>query len=133
MEVTETHNYEVSSHGDKRFSAFYALIPYRDKLKSIENCYQNDVKYSLSKSYVGKGKYDPNISLNVYYDEYKKLWLLHYEKNQDVWLDLVNIIKEHTNFTDKFASSDVSQARVVSEIVNEKHNLKTTWSRYPIK
>jgi hypothetical protein len=106
--------YEVSTQGDKRFSALNAKL---EDGRSIEQHYQVDVKgYNSIKE--GKGRRPKNKDIDLY-GEYKKLW--------DRWADLnPNLMKElaiksaNKTLTDMYAATNVSQARALSEILNER-------------
>lgn len=110
--------YEVSSKGDKRFSALFAKMP---DGRSIEMHYQCDVKgYEPGgKNWrLGKGKppLDPSKDL---VKEYQKLWEVWAESNQELLLELKVIVLSHNNtLTDMFATTNVNQARALSIILN---------------
>jgi len=112
------NNYEVSSAGDKRFSALYAKL--KDG-RTIEEAYQLDIKGYRSQGNdwkLGKGK-PPinNITKEDQWNQYKNLWKQYLNENPDLEKDL----REKANgkvLTDKFASTDVSQARALSELLN---------------
>lgn len=102
--------YEVSSRGDKRFSALYA------KLKSgltVETTYQ------CAKG-TGKGlpAKDPNFD---YWGNYLSIWIQWAEENPELIEELREIVKTHNNtLTDMFASTDNNQARALCFILNSK-------------
>ena len=112
--------YEVSSHGDKRFSAFNAIMP---DGRSIEMHYQCDVKgYDVGgKNWrLGKGKPPLNpVSKEYLWDEYISLWWQWAEANPE----LMNELKVHADkyngvLSDKFATTPINQARALSTILN---------------
>ena len=112
--------YEVSTHGDKRFSALCALMP---DGRSIEMHYQCDVKgYDKGGTNwrLGKGKPPLNpVSKEYLWDEYISLWWQWAEANPE----LMNELKVHADkyngvFSDKFATTPINQARVLSTILN---------------
>ena len=106
--------YEVSTVGDKRFSALNARL---EDGRTIEEHYQVDVKgYRSIKEGKGKPPKDTNVNL---YREYKKLWDRWAKQNPDLIKDLAGKAANKT-LTDKFASTDVSQARALSEILNTR-------------
>ena len=134
------NSYEVSSQGDKRFSALFAKLQpganititrgFPDgtyslenvKLKApltIEEIYQIYIKgYKTVQEGKGKPpKYD--ISKEESYNLYKNLWKVYLEQNPELEQDLREKAKGKV-LTDKFASTDVSQARALAEILNEK-------------
>lgn len=109
-------SYEVSTAGDKRFSALNARL--KDG-RTIEEAYQLDVKGYRAHSSdwrAGKGKpgLDPNVDLWV---AYKGLWDDWALENPGLIRDLGERAKGKC-LTDKFASSPVSQARALAEILN---------------
>jgi len=117
------NSYEVSSQGDKRFSALYAKL--KDG-RTIEEAYQLDIKGYRIKGdnwKLGKGKRPlRNITKEQQWNEYKDLWKKYLIENSN----LLEELKEKTKgkiLTDKFATTNVSQARALSEILNED-NLK---------
>jgi len=121
---TADNSYEVSSAGDKRFSALYAKL---SNGRTIEDVYQKDIKSKLADkdasgnpvtSQIGKGKVNPNISYDTYYTEYKKLWDQWAKENPQLIEELRQKAQGKV-LTDKFASSPVSQARALADILNE--------------
>ncbi|WP_049858581.1 hypothetical protein [Gloeothece citriformis] len=113
--------YEVSSQGDKRFSALVARL---DDGRTIEEAYQLDVKgYRSSPSdkdwHKGKGKSPLNgKSQDELSNEYKALWEQWAKENPHLMIELANTTKGKI-LTDKFATSDISQARALAEILGE--------------
>lgn len=121
---------EVSSKGDKRFSALYAKVNVSGKYDSIENHYQ------LSKVFLNKmtgehcrfgnfkqvkhiqrrdeykliGFIVNGKMLDVSYltGWYKALWLKYFLKNQS----LINVIMSYDNFTDMFTSVNTINSQV---------------------
>jgi hypothetical protein len=114
------NSYEVSSQGDKRFSALYATL--KDG-RTIEEAYQLDVKGYRSKGNdwrLGKGKAPlRNISREQSWEEYKQLWRTYLNENPELLKELQDKARGKV-LTDKFASTDISQARALAEILNEK-------------
>lgn len=118
---SEVGGYEVSSKGDKRFSAFNAML--KDG-RTIEQHYQCDVKgydpngidWRLGK---GKPALDPNTNL---WEEYLKLWKSwakeHPELIRELYWTVVNGNYDYL-LIDKFATSLVNQARALCFIINE--------------
>jgi hypothetical protein len=111
--------YEVSSKGDKRFSAYWA------KLKNgntIEYEYQVVIKgYNSIKE--GKGK----PPLNEYnhtelWFKYKSLWEEYLLENPNLLLDIARQAKSKC-LTDHFSTSDINQAHAISEILNETYEI----------
>lgn len=107
--------YEVSSKGDSRFSAFYAILPNGN---SIEYEYMTQVKgYSSIKEGKGKPPLDPNKDT---WTEYLNLWRVWAGENLPLMRELYRaaIAKNYT-LTDMFASSSNNQARALATILNE--------------
>ena len=113
--------YEVSSIGDKRFSALYALMP---DGRTIEMWYQCDVKgYEPGGRNwkLGKGKPPVNgISQNALWEMYLSLWrfwaIIHMDEMVALYYaasDAGGILK------DSFAKTDINQARALATILNE--------------
>lgn len=113
--------YEVSSRGDKRFSALYARMP---DGRTIEQHYQCDVKgYDPGGTDWKLGKGLPpavDISKEDLYLEYKKLWSVWAGDNLELMRELyVQARLNGSQIKDMFATSPVNQARALSEILNE--------------
>lgn len=126
------NGYEVSSQGDKRFSALYAKFA-KDTIiegvdvggKTIEWVYQNVIKKS------GKGKapskdsilYNPDLKTSQeqedfsYNKGYLPLWQKWAKQNPEL-IDELRGLSNGKTLTDKFASTRVSQARALSDILN---------------
>jgi len=119
------NSYEVSSEGDKRFSALYAKL--KDG-RTIEEAYQLDIKGYRSKGNdwkLGKGK-SPLISISKEesWNQYKELWRQYLKENPALMQELREKAKGKV-LTDKFANTDISQARALAEILNEQVGQKT--------
>lgn len=126
------NNYEVSSQGDKRFSAFYAQL---NDGRYIEDIYQLDIKgngiaipkpitdrQNPIRSNIKKtGNFSRNISREESWEEYKSLWRQYLNENPNLLNYLINNASGKV-LTDKFANTDVSQARALAEILNERNN-----------
>lgn len=111
--------YECSSKGDKRFSAFNAVLP---DGRTIEQHYQCDVKgYEPGgKNWrLGKGKppIDPQTDL---WKEYLQLWELWSIHHSDL-MDALGYAASEKNYTlsDCFATTEVNQARALAELLNK--------------
>ena len=120
--------YECSSKGDKRFSAFTARL--RDG-RTIEEHYQCDVKgYDPGgKNWkLGKGK-PPLKDVNLY-EEYLQLWKYWATDNIPLMRELYHLArKERYILSDRFATSEINQARALADILNllcEKKGLNET-------
>lgn len=116
--------YEVSSKGDKRFSAFNAIMP---DGRSIEHHYQCDIKgYDKGGTNwrLGKGKPPLNKSKNLQ-QEYLKLWITWATNNKNLINELKTIVANHNNvLSDMFATTPINQAWALSEILNNPHWLE---------
>jgi hypothetical protein len=111
--------YEVSSRGDKRFSAFYARLP---DGRSIEEAYQLDVKgYRKfgNNPMLGKGKPPLDRSLNLY-QEYLKLWVEWARHHHTELRELRDKILPLYGYilSDSFATTEVNQAHALSDILS---------------
>lgn len=110
--------YEVSSKGDKMFSAFNAIMP---DGRSIEQHYQCDVKgYDIAgKNWrLGKGK-PPLRDCNLL-EEYINLWRIWSSNNLDLMRELYReAVKHDCILTDCFATTEVNQANALSQVLNE--------------
>lgn len=113
--------YEVSSQGDKRFSAFNAKL---SDGRTIEMHYQCDVKGycpGCTMWRMGKGK-PPLDRRKDMWNEYLKLWK-EWASNHE---ELINELKEKAmqhdcTLTDRFATTSINQARALATILNEKY------------
>lgn len=116
------NNYEVSTKGDKRFSALVAKL---NDGRTIEKAYQVDVKgYQTIQE--GKGKPPlKNITREELYQQYKELWKQFFNENSNLLKEIREKAKEKT-LTDMFASTEISQARAIVEILNETNIQSTT-------
>lgn len=130
---TATNSYEVSTQGDKRFSALNAKFKPGTVIDgvdvsgmTIENVYQSIIKKS------GKGKapskdsklYNESLTTEgeredfSYREGYLPLWQEWARQNPE----LIQELREKSAgkvLTDKFASTRVSQARALADILNE--------------
>lgn len=114
------NNYEVSTKGDARFSALNAKL--KDG-RTIEEAYQLDVKGYRTQGNdwkIGKGKAPlKQISKEQSWSEYKNLWKTYLNENPALEKDLRKKSAGKT-LTDMFASTDISQARALYELLSEK-------------
>jgi len=108
------NGYEVSSSGDSRFSAFFATL---SNGLTIEYSYQVKVKgYSSVKA--GKGKPPLDLSIDTW-KEYLKLWVQWSKENPDLIHELfINASKCNYILTDRFAKTEINQARALCYILN---------------
>lgn len=108
--------YECSSKGDRRFSAFYAILPNGN---SIEFEYQVKIKGHPSIE-SGKGK-PPVRPVRSLFAAYKALWETFFNANPLLLAEIQELGRAHGNcFTDMFASSAVNQARAIATILNDR-------------
>lgn len=107
-----SEGYEVSTKGDKRFSALVAKVDG----KTIEYHYQVNIK-SYSSIKEGKGKPPLNCTPMEAWLAYKKLWdkYLTPELEADLRVKAAGCM-----LTDIFANGPVSQARALAELLNER-------------
>lgn len=114
---SRTRGYEVSSRGDKRFSAFFARL---SDGRSIEEHYQCDVKgYDPGGRNwrLGKGK-KPLRSVDLW-QEYLSLWKQWASLNPSLIAELRTLAASRGNMLcDRFASTGVNQARALAAILN---------------
>jgi hypothetical protein len=103
-----SNNYEVSSAGDKRFSAMHAKLP---SGQTIENAYQ-----TLKGTGKGRPALDPNFD---YWGTYKGLWNEFFDANPNA---LTEIAEKSSGkvLTDRFANTSNNQARAIHEILVER-------------
>lgn len=126
------NNYEVSSKGDSRFSARYATFKPGTVLfghdvggRTVESVYQHGVKQNDwvtdNNNKTGAPKSNEIIKGNTeedsYRDGYLPLWEEWARQNPDLISDL-QTKAEGKVLTDQYASTAVSQARALAEILN---------------
>lgn len=111
--------YECSGRGDKRFSAFSALMP---DGRSIEHHYQCDVKAYCpggTNWRLGKGKPPLDKTIDLY-SEYLKLWQIWAKTHEAELFELRDLATLHgCILSDRFASTEVNQARALADILNQ--------------
>ena len=141
---TSDNSYEVSSRGDKRFSALYATFKEGTTIegedvsgKTIEWVYQNIIKKS------GKGKtpaqdsilYNPSLTTKQEQEDfsyergYLPLWQEWAKQNPEL-IEELRTASEGKVLTDQFASTRVSQARALAEILEEESSDAVVFQRY---
>lgn len=132
MANTEQKFYEVSSAGDKRFSALYATFKPGTSIfgqdvsnRTIESVYQHGVKqgdwitnnnYKTGKP-MSKAIITGNTEDDSYTQGYLPLWQEWAKQNPDLIEDLRTKSKG-MQLNDKFARTRVSQARALTDILN---------------
>jgi len=116
-----SNGYELSSQGDKRFSALFARL--KDG-RTIEEAYQLDIKgyrklrFDWRQAKKDRGINAPNrLTESERYIEYLKLWQQWALENPSLVEDL-RIKASGKVLTDKFATSNISQARALADILN---------------
>lgn len=119
---TRRGGYEVSSVGDRRFSAFYARMP---DGRNIESWYMCDVKGYQPGGVdwrLGKGQPPLDGSKNLEW-EYFQLWRTWSLHNFHLVEDLAELSKSKNGvLSDCFASTNISQANALSRVLNEFFN-----------
>jgi hypothetical protein len=110
------NSFEVSTQGNDIGKAFSALNAKLSDGKTIEYHYQVNVKGYSSIS-EGKGKPPKDTSIDSY-AEYKKLWERFAEENPEK-MEQLRKASDGKVLTDKFAKTDVSQARALYEILSK--------------
>lgn len=119
--------YEVSSKGDRRFSALFARL---SDGRTIEEAYQLDVKgYRRISNNWRDGKGKPPLRDCDAWTEYKNLWRDWAAANPDAICDLRSKASGRV-LTDCFASSPISQARALAEILNEMNHATIDFETY---
>lgn len=110
--------YEVSTDGDRRFSALYAKMA---DGRTVEMHYQLDVKgYQPGGTdwRLGKGKPPLDTSIDLW-QEYLKLWKLWAKDHPNLMSELrACVAVSGYKLSDKFAKTEVSQARALAYILN---------------
>ncbi len=109
--------YEVSSIGDRKFSAFYATL---SNGRSIEHIYQCDIKgYKTIKE--GKGNRPrTNLTQDQLWEAYLGLWKQWASENEDDIFELAILASDHGYMLrDTFANTPINQARALSTILNQ--------------
>ena len=110
--------YEVSSVGDKRFSAFYARM---SDGRSIECHYQCDIKgYDVGGTNWKLGKGKPPKDPEAAWEAYLQLWRTWAQNNLGLMRDLYKAAREKDFvLSDCFANSPINQAHALSVVLNE--------------
>jgi len=101
------NGYEVSTHGDKEYSALNAKL--KDG-RTIEEAYQQ-----AKGSKKGEKATDPNFD---YWGTYLGLWR-QWAKENPAKIEALRVKAAGKTLTDKFAKTDNSQARALATILNE--------------
>lgn len=119
------NGYEVSSRGDKRFSAFFAKL---SDGRTVEEAYQLDVKgyrrlgYTVLQAQQDRGVHAPlQMSAEERYEKYLGLWRQWAKENPAAIEELREKARGKV-LTDMFSSlgaDSVNQARALAQILNE--------------
>ena len=112
--------YEVSTQGDKRFSAFNAMM---SDGRTLEMHYQCDVKgYCPGCTMWRMGKGKPSLDRRKdLWNEYLNLWKEWAKQNDPLIVELKELVLRHgCTLTDRFATTNINQAKALATILNEK-------------
>ena len=120
-ERKDPNGYEVSSKGDKRFSAFYAKMPDGRSLEQHYQCYVKGYDIGGTNWQIGKGK-PPLFEVDLW-EAYLRLWEVWAKENPDLIEDLRSKATGMI-LTDMFAGTDVNQARALATILNTSQTKK---------
>jgi len=113
--------HEVSSVGDKRFSAMFAKL---EDGRTIEMHYQCDIKgYDPGGKEWRLGKGKPPLRKDVdLWKEYLDLWRQWAERNPNLIEELKVLAGlKNCTLTDCFAKTPINQARALAVILNERY------------
>lgn len=131
---TSDNNYEVSSQGDKRFSALNATFKSGTIIdgvdvsgRTIEDVYQHVIKKSGKNQAPSKDSklYNPELKTKAekedfsYREGYLPLWQEWAKQNPEL-IDELRKLSKGKILTDQFAKTRVSQARALAEIISEE-------------
>lgn len=112
-------NYEFSSKGDKRFSPLFAMLP---DGRLIEEAYQLDIKgyrKYTNEWREAKGKPPLNdLSKHQMFTKFRRLFVTLLESDPILLTDFIELSKKYENFVDRFASTEINQARALCDIAN---------------
>lgn len=112
--------YEVSSLGDKRFSALYAQLP---DGRTIEDAWGQAKGYPDGRAAKGRPALAPDFD---YWATYKGLWSQWAQANPDLMSELA-AATQGKRLVDRFARTDNNQARALAELLQERQ-----WSGTPM-
>ena len=117
------NGFEVSTHGDsvgKQFSAFNAKL---SDGRTIEEAYQVGVKgYSSIKEGLHKEPKNP-MTREERWQAYKRLWQQWAKENPNK-IEELRKASSGKVLTDKFAATEISQARALAEILQESASVQ---------
>jgi hypothetical protein len=108
--------YEVSTLGDRKFSAFYATLP---NGRTIEHVYQCDIK-GFKSIKEGKGKASRSgLSHDQLWKAYLALWEQWAADHEDDIYELAILASDNGYMLrDTYANTPINQARALSVILN---------------
>ncbi|MEK9747783.1 MAG: hypothetical protein VW333_03590 [Pseudomonadales bacterium] len=104
--------YEVSSRGDRRFSALFAKLP---DGRTVETAWANAKGYPDRWSAKGKPAKGEGFE---YWPTYKHLWRIWAAANPHLMREL-RIAKGDRPLVDRFARTENNQARALAELLEE--------------
>lgn len=124
--LSSSEKFEVSSAGDRRFSAGWAEIDGR----TIEDIYQVDIKggkktgsgrfaYSTKSKDPAPGSPAASMTRDEQYQAYKQLWVRFFDENPEL-LDEVAELSRGKILTDQYGSGAINQARAIDDILTER-------------
>jgi exodeoxyribonuclease-5 len=105
--------YEVSTQGDKRFSALVAKL---GDGRTIEQAWAEAKGYPNIKAAKGKLAKNPNFN---YWSTYLGLWQQWAKENPELIRELKKIVDGGAVLTDKFAKTENNQATALSQIIKD--------------
>jgi hypothetical protein len=118
VRFSKGHGYEVSTKGDKRFSALVAKL--KDG-RTIEMHWQCDTKFynpGGTNWWIGKGK--PPLKFIDSWVEYLNLWREWVKLNPELFNELKELADKHEGILkDCHASTFNNQANALSTLLNE--------------
>ncbi len=118
--------YEVSTAGDRRFSALVAQMP---DGRTIEMHYQCDVKgYDPGGRNWRRGKGKPPIRRRDLWPEYLSLWCTWAHHNPGLMDDLQRV--SGLVLRDRFARTEVNQAHALAVLLTERRRLQALFGTY---
>lgn len=116
--------YEVSSKGDTRFSAMYAIMPDGRTLEMHYQCCVKGYDPGGTAWRLGKGKPPLDTSIDLF-AEYTKLWRIWVQRNPEAFANLLEILPKYNYLlTDCFATTPVNQAAALAKLCNEHYGFK---------
>lgn len=115
--------YEVTTRGDTRFSPLCIKMP---DGRTMEEHFQCDVKgYDPGGTGWERFKGKPPLlkkTREQMYAEFKAMFRQWSNMNKPLMIELLSLAQAHGNLlSDRFATSDLNQARALSEILNEEY------------